>query len=64
MNKVVLNYVGDQKCCIFIDIKMNDPWTRVIINENINKLPLQDFDTFIKKRERKLKLQKIQTLLK
>ena len=35
MNEVVVNYIGDQKCCLFIDIRMNDPWTRVIINENI-----------------------------
>ena len=61
MNEVVVKYCGDTPVCQFVDITLCDPWTRVIIN-GIGELPLQNFGTYLKKRERKEKLVQIERL--
>ena len=58
MNEKVVNYCGDTPVCQFVDITLCDPWTRVIIN-GIGELPFQNFEAFLKKRERKEKLEQI-----
>lgn len=55
MNEAVKKYWGDAKANEFIDIKLNNPWTRVIIS-NINDLEFQDFDVFLNNKERNEKI--------
>lgn len=58
MNNITCKYTNGVLHNQFIDIKMNNPWTRVILSD-IRKLPFEDFSTFLKKKERKEKLNKI-----
>jgi hypothetical protein len=61
LNQAVDKYVGNSKHCQFVDITFMDPWTRVIIDENINNLEYDQFDGY---EIRKKRQQKINILLK
>jgi len=63
MDEVISNYVGDSPHNQWIDIKLNNPWTRVITGD-IRDLPFENFKTFLKRRERKEKLNKINEISK
>jgi len=58
MNNVVKKYVGNTPICQFVNIKLNDPWTRVIIY-GINELKYYDFDNYKLLMTRIAKLDKI-----
>ena len=58
MNEAVSKYVGDAKHNQFINIEMNDPWTRLIIS-GINKLDFKDYNAYVKAKERKGKLDQL-----
>jgi hypothetical protein len=58
INEITCKYWGDALANQFIDIKLNNPWTRVIIS-GIDKLLLENFDSFLLKRDRLEKLKKI-----
>lgn len=62
MNEKVVEYCDDIPVCQFVDITLTNPWTRVII-KGIGELPYQNFGIFLKKRERKEKMQQIDYLL-
>lgn len=61
MNKTVVNYCGNTLACQFVEISLTNPWTRVIIN-GMDTLPFQNFESFLRKRERKEKLKQINKL--
>ena len=58
LDEAIVKYVGDTPHNQWVDIKLNNPWTR-IITSNIQDLPLQNFGTYLKKKERKEKLDQI-----
>ena len=58
ISEEVVKYTSSEPCIQFVDIKMNDPWTRIIMN-SMEHLPFENFNTFLKKRERKEKLNRI-----
>lgn len=59
----VSNYVGKTPHNQWVDIKLNDPWTRVVTS-NIQDLPFENFQTYLKRKERKKKLDKINEISK
>jgi len=58
MSEQTFKYVGDVPHIQFVDITLTDPWTRVIMND-MSDLPFENFEAFLKKRERKEKLDRI-----
>jgi len=63
MSEQTLKYVGDTPHNQFVDMTLTDPWTRVIIND-MSDLPFENFDAFLKRRERKEKLDNINEISK
>lgn len=66
VNTAVSKYVGKELHNQFVDIKLNNPWTRVIIS-GIDKLPLQNFDLWLKdkpnREKRELRLAKLRKIM-
>lgn len=61
VNNQVAKYVGKTPHNQFVDIKLNNPWTRLIIS-GIDKLPFENYDTYLKKKERLEKLKRIENV--
>lgn len=63
MNNVVSKYVGKKphnysRYFHGIEISLDNPWTRIVIGD-IGNLPFEEFDSFLRKRERREKLKQI-----
>lgn len=58
LNYAVKSYVDDNQYYEFIDSSLSNPWMRVVIS-NINDMKQESFDNFIKRRDRKDKLIKL-----
>ena len=58
----IVHYWNGAKANMFVDIKLNNPWIRVIVS-GINELKYENFDEFLKKRERREKLDKIDYMI-
>jgi len=58
IDNALAKYVVDTPHNQWVDIKLNNPWIRVITGD-IGDLPFQNFETFLKRRERKEKLDNI-----
>jgi len=61
IDAAVANYVGDSPHNQWVDIKLNNPWTRVITGD-LSDLPFERFDHYLKRKERKEKLNQINKL--
>ena len=58
LNSAVRSYVGEKEYYELIDANMDNPWMCVVVS-NINDMKQENFDDFIKRRNRKQKLKKI-----
>lgn len=61
LNKDLNKYCGETPRNIFVDIRIIDPWTRIVIS-NINDLKYYDLDIYKKLSERINKLEKIEKI--
>ena len=57
MNQVVCKYCDGQKVVQFVDIKLNNPWTRLVIN-NLSDLPFVPYSVYLR-REKLKQIEKI-----
>jgi len=51
IDNATAKYVGNTPHNQFVDIKLDNPWTRVIIS-GINTLPFHDYDTYMKTKDK------------
>lgn len=58
VSKATLKYTNGVPHNQFVDIKLNDPWTRVIISD-MSKLKFINYDDYLVQRERSKKINKI-----
>lgn len=58
MNEAVYKYCDGTPVVQFVNIELNNPWTRLII-KGLNDLPFENYGAFLKKRERREKLKRI-----
>ena len=56
LNEAITKYTGNSKYCQFIDIDLVDSYTRIIIDDYINKFEYEIFDDWKlrKKREQRI----------
>ena len=54
----IKSYVEDNEYYEFIDSGLSNPWMRVVVS-NINDMKQENFSDYIKRRDRKQKLEKI-----
>jgi spermidine synthase len=58
LHNAIKSYVGDNQYYEFIDSSFSNPWMRVVVS-NINDMKQESFDQYIKRRDRKDKLKKL-----